>query len=71
LRGFVSAAVTRLVRGLGRGEGTAYDQLRERVRVPATGLWDRLNVLRDGERQVRLPDAPAERLPVDLRVPAA
>ena len=41
------------------------DQLRERIRDPAIGLGVRLTVLRGGERHVRLPDAPAERLPAD------
>ncbi len=41
------------------------------VLEPAIGLRVRLSVRRDGERHVRLPDVPAERLPVDLRVPGA
>jgi len=42
------------------GVGAADDQLRERVRDLVIGLRIRLNVLRGGERYVRLPDAPAD-----------
>ena len=49
----------------------ANDQLSERVRHLAVRLQVGLNVLLHGERHVRVTDAPAERLPVDLRVPAS
>src|SRR5205823_6115054 len=58
-----------LVRDLSGGEEAADDQLRERVRDLAVGLQVGLNVLLHGERHVRVADAPAQRLPVDLRVP--
>src|SRR5437762_712139 len=57
-----------LVRDLSGGEEAADDQLRERVRDLAVGLQVGLNVLLHGERHVRVTDAPAQRLPVDLRV---
>ena len=66
----IGAAVTRLMRNLDGGERAGDHQLRQRVRRLAIAFGVSLNVLRGGERHVRLPGAPAQRLPVDLRVPS-
>ena len=56
----IGAAVTRLVRDLDTGEGAADDQLRSVFATLVIAFGVRLNVLRDGEPHVRLPDAPAD-----------
>jgi hypothetical protein len=65
---FVRAA--RLVCDLDGDERAAYDQLSKRVRHLAVGLQVGLHVLLHRERHVRVADAAAERLPVDLRIAA-
>jgi hypothetical protein len=47
-----------------------HDQLRERVRHLTVGPKVGLDVPLNGERHVRMPDALAQRLPVNLRIAA-
>jgi hypothetical protein len=68
--GIALAVIVPLVLDHDRGEGTADDQLCERVRDLAVGLQVGLDVLLHGERHVRVADPDAERLPVDLRIAA-
>ena len=55
---------------LERGQRSADNQLRERVGDLAVGLQVGLDVLLHGERHIRVADAMAQRLPVDLGIAA-
>jgi len=54
-----------------QGERATDDQLGQRVRHLAVGLQVGLHVLLNGEGNIRVADALAERFPVDLRVLAS
>ena len=54
-----------------RGQNATDDQLSERRGDPTVGLNVRLNVLPHCESHVGVPDPLAERLPVDLGIPAS
>jgi hypothetical protein len=69
--GRCAPVLARFVRDHAGGQGPADDQLSERVRHLPVSFEVSLNVLLHLEGHVRMPDPPAQRLPVDLRVPPA